>query len=150
MCIPKGLSNNITAIIFLFSLTLVSMISTQRVYPRSLLHSNQRNLGRIPWRMGDDVRDARRRGTITIINNSNQLIKARCDNGGSGSLYDIHPHGGKESWFRSSGAICRICAYSSWHDYVLEGGTVLVLNHDFQFIKNGHWLGNARVSGPHL
>ena len=93
-------------------------------------------------------------GNITIINHSDQLIKARIDTsypGESGSEYEIHT-GSSEKWGRLKQEVVRICAYSLWHDFKLSPGAVVRLNPEFILeILDGEnafrW--DAKVDGPH-
>ena len=129
------------------------MISTQGLLSQPTIDPNSRNLGRIPWHSGDAIREQQAKNTITIINNSDQLIKARCNNGGafgSEGEFQIRPYGGVERWSRVGNTICRICAYSSWHDFVLEPASFVTLTPDFKILKNGNQIADARIDGPHI
>ena len=94
-------------------------------------------------------------GNITIINHSDQLIKARIDTTyppfENGDEFHIHP-GSSEKWSRASQEVVRICAYSLWHDFKLSPGAVVRLNPEFILeILDGEnafrW--DAKVDGPH-
>jgi hypothetical protein len=112
-------------------------------------------MDKLPDQVINDLWGAVSGGSITIINNSDQLIKARIDTsypGESGAEYHIHS-GSSEKWSRLKQEVVRICAYGLWHDFKLSPGAVVRLNPEFYLeIVDGHnrfqW--NARVDGPHI
>ena len=91
---------------------------------------------------------------VKVINLSNQLIKVIVDAGDVGEEANevlIQPHGGEHTWHRSGIRICRMCAYSLWHDFRVFDNHVVTLTPDFQIIGNlGFVAIDARHDGPHL
>ena len=111
----------------------------------------------LPDSIKEDLWKAISGGTITIINHSDQLIKAKVDATyppfENDNEFLIHS-GSSEKWSRASQEVVRICAYSLWHDFKLSPGAVVRLNKDFYLeIIDGQNTGfqwNAREDGPHI
>lgn len=118
---------------------------------------NLLDMQHLPEQALNDLWNAVSGGNITIINHSDQLIKAKVDATyppfENSNEFHIHP-GSSEKWSRASQEVVRICAYSLWHDFKLSPGAVVKLTPDFFLqIVDGHNNGyqwNARVDGPHI
>ena len=109
-------------------------------------------IGLLPSNMGPHARTLAGAGQITLVNNSDQLIKAICDSYAwwqNGGEFFIGP-ARSETWNRPGVTLCRFCAYSNWHDYWIASGTTVILTPDFKFVANGYVFGDAKIDGPHL
>ena len=112
-------------------------------------------MDKLPDVIIEDLWKAVSGGNITIINNSDELIKARVDTTyppfENGDEFVIHP-GSSEKWSRHSQEVVRICACNLWHDFKLSPDAVVRLNPEFilEILDDSNsfsW--NAREDGPH-